>query len=110
NALQAPRAEQKRVRPWSQRTMPQELPLSYPGSVHCPTDYRLPTTDYQLPTTNYRLRITLPPFITNFTRFSSVMSVSGFPDTAIRSANLPAAIEPTRSVQPIAAALLIVPA
>ena len=33
--------------------------------------------------------ITAPPFITNFTRCISVMSSSGFPETAIMSANLP---------------------
>jgi hypothetical protein len=40
------------------------------------------------------LRTTLPPFITNLTRCSSVMSASGLPETATRSANLPLAIDP----------------
>ena len=35
------------------------------------------------------LRTTTPPFITNFTRSISVTSVSGFPETAMTSANLP---------------------
>ena len=56
------------------------------------------------------LRTTLPPFITNFTRCSSVMSASGSPDTATRSAYLPFVIEPIWSFQPIASALTIVPA
>src|SRR5712664_2406838 len=34
-------------------------------------------------------RKTTPPFITNFTRSISVMSVSGSPETATKSANLP---------------------
>ena len=40
------------------------------------------------------LLTTLPPFITNLTRCSSVMSASGLPETATRSANLPLAIDP----------------
>ena len=55
------------------------------------------------------LRTTLPPFMTNFTRCSSVISDSGLPDTATRSANLPFVTEPIRSFQPIASALTIVP-
>ncbi len=43
------------------------------------------------------LRITSPPFITNFTRCISVISFSGSPDTAIRSANLPSSMLPTLS-------------
>src|SRR5580658_10238276 len=39
-------------------------------------------------------RITLPPFITNLTRASSVMSASGSPATATMSANLPLSMEP----------------
>ena len=35
------------------------------------------------------LRITTPPFITNFTRSISVTSASGLPETAMMSANLP---------------------
>ena len=35
------------------------------------------------------LRTTMPPFMTNLTRSSSVTSASGSPDTAIRSANFP---------------------
>ena len=38
--------------------------------------------------------ITLPPFITNFTRCSSEISDNGLPETATRSANLPLAIDP----------------
>jgi len=41
------------------------------------------------------LRMILPPFITNRTRCSSVMSASGSPETAIRSANFPLSIEPS---------------
>src|ERR1700676_2747037 len=43
------------------------------------------------------LRTTAPPFITNFTRCISVMSVSGSPATAIRSANLPFSMLPSTS-------------
>src|SRR5439155_452635 len=46
------------------------------------------------------LRMIFPPFITNLTRCNSVMSASGSPDTAIRSANLPFSIDPTRSSSP----------
>ena len=38
--------------------------------------------------------MTLPPFITNLTRCSSVMSASGSPETATRSAYLPLSMEP----------------
>ncbi len=38
--------------------------------------------------------MTFPPFITNLTRWSSVMSASGSPDTAIRSAYLPLSMDP----------------
>ena len=44
---------------------------------------------------------TWPPFMTNFTRSSSVISAIGSPATATRSANLPASTEPTRSCHPI---------
>jgi hypothetical protein len=50
-------------------------------------------------------RATCPPFITNLTRSSSVMSVRGSPETATISANLPFSIDPTRSCQPIISAL-----
>src|SRR6267378_7499021 len=40
---------------------------------------------------------TCPPFITNFTRSSSVMSVVGSPYTATTSATLPASRQPMRS-------------
>src|SRR5712691_686272 len=53
-------------------------------------------------------RTIFPPFITNLTRCSSVMSASGSPDTAMRSAYLPFSIDPTRSCHPIAVALTIV--
>jgi tripartite-type tricarboxylate transporter receptor subunit TctC len=51
------------------------------------------------------LRMIFPPFITNLTRWSSVMSASGSPETAIRSANFPFSIDPTRSCHPSASAL-----
>ena len=38
---------------------------------------------------------TSPPFITNFTRCVSLMSLIGSPDTATMSANFPFVIEPT---------------
>src|SRR6267378_6129157 len=44
---------------------------------------------------------TCPPFITDLTRSSSVMSVVGSPDTATTSANLPASREPMRSCHPM---------
>src|SRR6185295_3954423 len=47
-------------------------------------------------------RITFPPFITNFTRCNSEISVKGFPLTATMSAYFPFSIEPTRSSHPIA--------
>src|SRR5713226_879930 len=53
---------------------------------------------------------TCPPFITNFTRSSSVMSVVGSPDTATTSANLPASREPMRSCHPISCAAPVVAA
>src|SRR6202158_4850408 len=53
---------------------------------------------------------TCPPFITNFTRSSSVMSVGGSPDTATTSANLPASSEPIRSCHPISCAAPVVAA
>jgi hypothetical protein len=37
---------------------------------------------------------TMPPFITNFTRSISERSVTGFPDTAMMSANLPFSMLP----------------
>src|SRR5258706_9409083 len=52
---------------------------------------------------------TLPPFITNFTRCNSVMSARGSPATAMRSANFPLSIEPTRSCHPNTSALTVVP-
>ena len=55
-------------------------------------------------------RTILPPFITNFTRCSSVMSANGSPATAITSANLPGSSEPTRSLTPMISALTTVPA
>ena len=55
-------------------------------------------------------RITWPPFITNFTRSSSVMSFSGSPETAMMSANFPFSIEPTRSCHPIISAATVVAA
>src|SRR5262249_12404376 len=45
------------------------------------------------------LRITTPPFITNATRSISVTPASGSPATAIRSANRPGSIVPTRVAQ-----------
>jgi hypothetical protein len=40
-------------------------------------------------------RTTAPPFITNFTFSSCLMSSSGFPETAIISANRPGSMAPT---------------
>ena len=40
------------------------------------------------------LRITTPPFMTNFTRSISLTSASGFPATAMMSANLPRSMLP----------------
>src|SRR5204863_1254243 len=69
-------------------------------------------TRYREPTVRgvISLRMILPPFITNLTRCNSVMSASGSPDTAIRSANLPFSIDPTRSSSPNTSALLTVAA
>jgi hypothetical protein len=53
--------------------------------------------------------IIFPPFITNLTRCSSVMSVMGSPETAIRSAYFPLSIDPICSCQPITVALIMVP-
>src|SRR6266481_5094883 len=53
---------------------------------------------------------TCPPFITNLTRSSSVMSVVGSPDTATTSANLPASREPMRSCHPMSCAAPVVAA
>src|SRR3984893_6927506 len=53
---------------------------------------------------------TCPPFITNFTRSSSVMSVVGSPDTATTSANLPASREPMRCCHPLSCAAPVVAA
>src|SRR6202165_1158943 len=47
------------------------------------------------------LRTTCPPFMTNFTRSSSVTSFAGLPETPTKSAYLPLSIDPTRSPQPI---------
>ena len=52
--------------------------------------------------------ITLPPFITNLTRCSSVISASGSPETAIRSAYLPLSMDPIWSCHPSASALIVV--
>src|SRR5439155_5879645 len=49
------------------------------------------------------------PFITNFTRCSSVISDSGSPETAIRSAYLPLSMDPIWSCHPRASALIMVP-
>src|SRR6266550_1126472 len=49
-------------------------------------------------------RTIAPPFITNFTRSSSVMSLKGLPATAMMSAYLPFSIVPIRSCQPIRSA------
>src|ERR1700730_18030767 len=54
------------------------------------------------------LRTTAPPFITNFTRCISVMSVSGSPATAIMSANLPFSIVPRLSALWMISALTVV--
>ena len=59
----------------------------------------------------YSLRLLLAhnaAFITHVTRSSSVMSRSGSPATAIRSANLPASIVPIRSLQPMISAAVFV--
>src|SRR6267378_489831 len=53
-------------------------------------------------------RTIAPPFITNFTRSSSVMSLKGFPATAMMSAYLPFSIDPIRSCQPIISAATVV--
>ena len=50
------------------------------------------------------LRKTCPPFMTNFTCSSSVISLAGLPETATKSANLPFSIDPTRSRQPMLSA------
>ena len=50
--------------------------------------------------------MTFPPFITNLTRCSSVMSASGSPETAIRSAYLPLSMDPIWSCHPSASALI----
>src|SRR5262245_42456126 len=47
---------------------------------------------------------TVPPFITHFTRSSSVMSFVGSPETATMSANEPLATTPTLPDQPISSA------
>src|SRR4029077_19479959 len=54
------------------------------------------------------LRTTWPPFITNFTCSSSLMSDSGSPFTAMMSANFPGSMAPILSDQPIRSAALIV--
>src|SRR6266699_897481 len=54
------------------------------------------------------LRTTAPPFITNFTRCISVMSVSGSPETAIMSANLPFSMAPRLSCLWMISALTVV--
>src|ERR1700736_2249790 len=46
-------------------------------------------------------RTICPPFMTNFTRSSSVTSFAGLPETPTKSANLPFSMDPTRSFQPI---------
>jgi len=45
--------------------------------------------------------MTLPSFITNLTRCSSVLSVRGSPETAIKSANFPLSIDPTQDCHPM---------
>src|SRR5262249_38116042 len=50
------------------------------------------------------LRKPSPPFITNFTRSSSVTSFAGLPETATISAYLPFSMDPTRSPQPMLSA------
>src|SRR5467141_1914851 len=54
------------------------------------------------------LRTTAPPFITNFIRCISVISVSGSPVTAIMSANLPFSMEPRLSCLWMISALTVV--
>src|SRR5258705_9134784 len=56
------------------------------------------------------LRMILPAFMTNLTRCSSVMSASGSPDTATRSAYLPLSTDPSWFSHPITSALTTVPA
>src|SRR5215207_2515587 len=51
---------------------------------------------------------TTPPFMTKVTRSSRVISASGSPSTAIRSANSPGATAPTWSDQPSRSAALLV--
>jgi len=51
-----------------------------------------------------------PPFITNLTRCSTVMSAMGSPCTAIKSANFPTSTAPTSSGQPIRSAAEVVAA
>src|SRR5262249_50519082 len=54
--------------------------------------------------------ITSPSFITKRTRSSALMSASGSPATATRSASLPGSMAPIRSCQPSICAALIVTA
>src|SRR5262249_37929504 len=56
------------------------------------------------------LRMTCPPFITNFTFDISVMSARGSPATATRSPNLPFSTLPTSPVQPMRSAAIEVDA
>src|SRR5439155_26723532 len=49
---------------------------------------------------------TAPPFITQTTRCSSVMSRSGSPATATTSANFPRSIVPARSLHPMISAAI----
>src|SRR5580658_877973 len=51
-------------------------------------------------------RMTFPPFITNLTRCSSVMSTSGSLETAIKSAYLPLSMDPIWSCHPSTSALI----
>ena len=53
---------------------------------------------------------TMPPFITDKTLSNCFKSESGFPPTAITSANFPTSKEPTRSGQPINVAAFVVAA
>src|SRR5215469_17300007 len=50
----------------------------------------------------------LPPFMTNFTCCNSVMSLSGSPETATRSAHFPASTVPILSDQPSSSAAEVV--
>ena len=51
---------------------------------------------------------TVPDFITNLTRWSSVMSLRGSPETATKSAHFPASMVPILSDQPRSSAAVVV--